>query len=112
MPYINANIAKELNQEKIETLKCEIGKILNLIGKSEQSLMLDIENGKTMYFKGKKEDCAYIDVRIYGNCDCERKNKFIGALFNIIEKVADLKKENIFITFLEFENWGMNGELV
>lgn len=112
MPYINVNLSQELTLEKKEVLKSEIGKILNLIGKSEQHLMVDVEDGKTMYFKGKKESCAYIDVRIYGACGYELKDKFTRALFDVIEKVAGIKKDNIFVTVQEFANWGMNGGLV
>lgn len=112
MPYINANLSQKLTEENIEALKCEIGKLLSLIGKSEQHLMVDIESGKNMYFKGKKEPSAYIDVRIYGNCDYERKNKFTQALFEIIEKITDIKKSNVFVSIQEFPNWGMNGGLI
>jgi len=112
MPYINASITEKLSQEKIEILKSETGKLLGLIGKSETHLMMDIQDGKTMYFKGKKESCAYIDVRVYGNLELEGKDKFVGALCVVLEKLLNIKKENVFITFLEFKNWGMNGSLV
>jgi len=112
MPYVNANLTQKLTPKEAELLKSEIGKIIGLIGKSEQHLMVDIESGKTIYFKGKPENCAYVDVRIYGSCDFDRKNKFIGALSEVVEKVAGVKKDNVFVSFLEFTNWGMNGGLI
>lgn len=112
MPYICANVTKKIRIEETELLKSEIGKLMGLIGKSEQHLMVDIAGGKTIFFKGKTEICAYVDVRIYGKCEYNLKNKFTRAVIDVFEKVLNIKKENIFLTVTEFDNWGMNGELI
>ena len=113
MPYICANVAKKMNLQEKESLKSAIGKIITALNKSEAHLMIDIEDGKTLFFKGLLQDnCAYIDVRVYGKCQQSAKEAFTKAVFEVFKEQLSIDRENLFLSILEYDSWGMNGGLI
>ena len=63
MPYICVNLTKKLTDSQKDAIKAGLGEKIALIpGKSERALMVDIADGRTMYYQGEKRDLAYIDV--------------------------------------------------
>lgn len=113
MPYINVSVTKEMSVSKIQELKNNIGKnISRLPGKTEKVLMLDIEDRKTIFFGGdEQENCAYVDVRVYGKFDFEVKADFTQSMFEIFNRVLGISENRMFLTIMEFETWGTNGNL-
>ena len=67
MPYIATKTNVGLSGRKKQALKERFGQAIELIpGKSEDWLMLSIEDGLTMFFKGDDEPCAICQVQIFG----------------------------------------------
>ncbi len=112
MPYVNVNVSKALTPAETDTLKREIAGIIGLIpGKTEQVLMIDIEDGKTLYYRGELQDNgAYVDARLYGRAETEDKAAFTRAMFDVLGRVLDVQKNQAFVTIQEFCNWGVNGD--
>jgi len=113
MPYICANLTRKVTSEKKEALKAEIAGILGIIpGKSEQALMVDIVDGKTIYFGGDlQENCAYVDVRLYGQVERDIKAEFTRAMFGVFHRVLDVAEDKMFLSLLEYDTWGTKGNL-
>lgn len=60
MPYICVNLTKKLTDSQKDAIKAGLGEKIALIpGKSERALMVDIADGRTMYYQGEKRDLAY-----------------------------------------------------
>lgn len=111
MPYIAVNASKVLSEQQKDALKAALGEKISIIpGKVEKTLMVDIADGRTMYFRGDKRDAAYLDVKIFGTATAEDKKAFVEAAFDVMEQ-AGFEKKNVYITFSEFANWGANGTL-
>ena len=112
MPFIAITTSKRLGHSQKEALKARLGRDIAIIpGKTEAALMLDICDGHTMYYAGETKHCAYIDVRLYGTAPFEKKEEFSTALFALMKENAGLEPDAVYITFLEYENWGLRGIL-
>ena len=108
MPYIRLSVTQKLDQDKQEELVKEIGETMSLIpGKDARGLMIDMEDGKTMYIGGvKQENMVFADVRYYSNFDYQTKKNFTVAVLNAMEKVLGTTKDRMFLTINEYNNWG------
>ena len=112
MPYIRLSVTQKLTQEKQEELAKGLGEALSLIpGKDGRGLIVDFEDGKTMFAGGvKQENMVFADVRYYSNFEYHIKKNFTVAAFEAISKVLGTAKEQMFLTISEYNNWGGFGD--
>ncbi len=110
MPYIELKTSKKLDGAAIENLKSGFGLSIECIpGKSEQWLMVNIEDGKNMYFQGNNgEDYAYVSVSIFGHAEKKNYNELTESLTKVISHLG-IEARNIYITYHEHDVWGWNG---
>jgi len=112
MPYIAINTSKPLSNPQKEALKTALGEKITLIpGKGESKLMIDISDSHTMYFAGEKGELAYVDVKRYGATEFANKKAFTEAAFAAVQQTTGLPQDSIYLTYSEFENWGMLGSM-
>jgi len=112
MPYIRLSITQKLSEETQEALVNGIGEALNLIpGKDARGLIVDMEDGKTMFVGGKKQDnLVFADVRYYSNYTLKIKQAFTVGVFDAITKILDTPKDRAFLTITEYNSWGGFGD--
>ena len=112
MPYIEAKTTLPVNPDKKEALKARFGRAITLIRKPESYLMVNIEDGRDLWFAGKKlEKGAYVSVSAFGapsRSDCGR---LAAELTKILGEELDIPGDNIYITFHPVENWAWDGNL-
>jgi len=108
MPYIRLSTTQKLSKEKQEELVNGLGEALSVIpGKDGRSLIVDIEDGKTMYAGGVKQDnIVFADVRYYSNFEYHIKKDFTVAAFRAINKALGTSEDKMFLTINEYNNWG------
>lgn len=112
MPYIHVNTSKRLEVEKKDAIAAAFGQQISIIpGKSERALMIDITDGDTMYFAGKRGEFAYVDVEIYGTATPEVQKQFIEAVFETMNSCAGLDADSVYVTMHENTYWGKNGSM-
>lgn len=111
MPYIEAKFSKKLSQDHIQALKCGFGRAIECIpGKSESWLMVNIEDGKSIFFQGNADsDSAFLSVAIFGKAKSEDFNNLTGELCKLINNVTGISPSRIYITYSEKDKWGWNG---
>lgn len=108
MPYIKTSTNIKIDDEKLETIKSKIGKCIEVMGKSENWLMLEFNDNAKMYFKGSKENpIAYLDVKVLG--EVHNSNEMTRELTNIISTELSIEPSNIYISYQGFSDWGYNG---
>lgn len=113
MPFISMNTNVKLSQEKILELKAEAGKILSLIpGKNESQLMVQINEGQNMFYKGEDVPCMMVQVHCFGQAAKEDLDPFVKELTAAIEKVAGVPAPNVYLTIQGYGNWGVAGNYV
>jgi hypothetical protein len=111
MPYIQVSIGQKLSVPQREMLKSELGRLISIIpGKTEQGLIVNIQDGFSLYMGGTEEPAAYIDLRVYTKTDPEAKKRITGEIFDLIAREFAIPKARQYLTIGEYENWGYGGE--
>ncbi|MHB8061243.1 MAG: phenylpyruvate tautomerase MIF-related protein [Ruminiclostridium sp.] len=113
MPYIDVNISKKLSDSEKDVLKAKLGELISIIpGKTEESLMIGINDGYTMYFSGqKKENVAFLNIKLYKPSELEYKKELTKKIFEFFEKEYAIAGENLYMTFDEYDSWATRGVL-
>lgn len=111
MPYIEAKFSCKLSEEKIKNLKSGFGKAIECIpGKTENWLMVNIEDSKNIYFKGNQNaDTAFISVAIFGSASKDAYSNLTSEICILVSKIADISPDRIYVTYREVSEWGWNG---
>ena len=113
MPFIGIKTSKKLTPSQNLTLKEGFGRAVELIpGKLEEKMMMSIEDGIDMFFRGEeREACAFVEVKIKDHAEFEGKAAMTEQIFTLLEDTAGIKKDDIYLTVAEFEEWGSRGVL-
>jgi hypothetical protein len=113
MPYIDVKMSIKLSDQNKDDLKAKLGELITLIpGKTEAVLMIGINDGYTLYFSGqKKEKVAFMEVKLFKESAFEFKAEFTRKVFEFFEKEYGITGDNLFLTFGEYESWGVKGAL-
>ena len=112
MPYMKVSVTQKLTQEKQDELIGGLGEALATIpGKSAGMLIADLEDGKTMFVGGQRqENFVFVDVRYYSKFEYHIKKKFTIAVFNVFKEVLGTKIECMSLNITEMTSWGGFGD--
>lgn len=110
MPYIEAKLSCTLTDEKIIALKSGFGKVIECIpGKNESWLMVNIEDGKNLFFKGdNSSDTAFISVSIFGKASDSAYENLTKSICTLIRETCGISSDRTYVTYSEFDKWGWN----
>ena len=112
MPYIAVSTSKKLSDAQKERIKAEFGRLITIIpSKTESTLLIDFSDSRTMYKAGENVSGAFIEMRLFHKSELEAKKQFTEQAFETLSRELGLKKENMYLTIAEFENWGSGGTL-
>lgn len=110
MPYINTKYSASITPEQEMTIKTALGNAIQLIGKSEQWLMLGFEQNCSMYFRGEKsEKLAYVEVCLYGSASSAAYSKLTGEICRIYGEVLGITADHVYVKYSPTDEWGWNG---
>lgn len=111
MPYIEAKVSSKVTEKQTLQLKERFGKAIECIpGKSESWLMVNIEDGKNLFFKGNNDaHTAFISVSIFGKATKSDYEALTRELSSIVSDILNIQKDRIYITYREVDTWGWNG---
>ncbi len=111
LPFINVRANVEIPQEKAEQIKSELGKAISCIrGKSEAWLMVSIEDGCRLYFRGDGDTpAAFVEVKIYGSAGRAEYDALTAQITAITSDSLSISPDRIYVKYEEVQNWGYNG---
>ena len=110
MTFIYSKITVELNDEKKEELKAELGKLMATLHKSETYLMVGIEDKYDLWFGGKKlEKGAYVSVSLFGNAPSKDFSTMTGQICDIFSRLLGIPGDAVYVTYHPISDWGWNG---
>lgn len=107
MPYIKTSTNVKISDEKLEIIKSKFGEAISIMGKPESYLMLEFSDTSKMYFRGVNEKIAFIDVKVLGSVN--NSEEMTKVLTEIISSELDIPSNNIYIAYMGYSNWGLNG---
>ncbi len=113
MPYVKLTTTKTLTLQQEVALKKITGELISIFpNKTEDYLMIHIEDNQVMYFRGKEIECMRIGVELYRQCDIEYKKEFVQRLMKEIAHITNIPVENQYLTIHEYDHWGMDGDFI
>ena len=110
MPFINTMTSVKISDEKANSIKAKLGKAIEAFpGKTENWLMIGFNDECKMYFKGSNEDCAYIEISIFGSVEPSAADKMTALVTDIINEELGVAPDRIYIKYEGATDWGWNG---
>ena len=110
MPFIDSKITVAVSKEKKEELKSELGKLMSTLHKSENYLMVGIEDEYDLWLGGKKlENGAYVSVSLFGSAPSKDFNTMTGQICNVFSKLLGIPGDAVYVTYHPVNDWGWNG---
>lgn len=104
-----------ISKKKQIRIKEQIGKIITTIpGKSEEWLMLQLNDNQRMYFRGRDEyPIAFVDLKFLVRKQIhEQYHTLSSQITDIIHEELGISEEYIYICFHEVQHWGHGGNLL
>ena len=110
MPFIDSKITVAVTPEKKEVLKAEFGQAISLLHKSENYLMVGLEDNYDLWMAGKKlEKGAYVAVSLLGNAAPSDYDKLTAKICEIYERELGIPGSAVYVTYHPISDWGWNG---
>lgn len=112
MPYITLNTSLRLSPAQKEDLKTELGQQIGLIpGKVEEGLMVDISDGRSLYFAGQAGDLAFVEIRCFGPTAPEAQKAYAAAVYDMLQRQLGLDPAKVYYNHVDMNAWGAGGAL-
>ncbi len=112
MPCIKTTVSKEISENIKNNLIKKFGEAIALFpGKSETWLMLTFNDNVPMSMSGdSKEDCALLEVSLFGSASAQSYERMTAVLTEIIKEELDISPDKTYVKYEEVGNWGWNGK--
>lgn len=111
MPCIQIKTNVKVSGQTAETVKSELGKaIAYLPGKTEDWLMITLEDECRMWFRGEKDrPMAIVEVKVLGKeIDSAASEKMTEAVCGLFQEQLGVDPKDIYIRYLASVDWGWN----
>ena len=110
MPMIHTRVNRPISQEQEKRLAKELGSAIELIGKSEQWLMLQFDDNCRLYFKGdSQKPLAFVNVKLFGGAGKQAYERLTAKITQILSDVLLISPDGVYVEYDETEHWGWNG---
>ena len=111
MPCIQLNVSSKLTDANKTNIKSRLGKAIELLpGKSENWLMVTMQDEVSIYFKGNNDKpAAYVAVGVYGREDGRAFNALTGQICAILGDELGIPADRIYVQYSATQHWGWNG---
>ena len=111
MPYIKTTTSAKLTDSDKQILKDKLGELIALFpGKSEQWLMIAINDGVSMAFRGDMTTpCAMIEIDIFGAASKSTYDNVTRAVCEAVSEIIKVDADHIYVKYGECDKWGYDG---
>ena len=111
MPMIHTRVNRVITPAQEKQLAQAFGRAVELLGKSENWLMLQFDDNCRMYFKGdSQKPLAFVNVKLYGGAGKDAYQQFTGKITQILSDVLSIAPDGIYVEYDETQHWGWMGE--
>ncbi len=110
MPFINVKTNVNVPDDKAELIKSKLGEAITAVpGKSEGWLMVGIESGQKLWFRGSSEPAAMTEVSLYGNASDNALVTLTSHITGILTDTLSISSDRIYVSYMLTDKWGWNG---
>ena len=110
MPFIDSKVTVKMTDQQKEKIKTELGRLIGTLDKSENYLMVGIEDTYDLWLAGKKlEKGAYVAVSLYGDAPKSSYDKLTGQICRLLSDQLGIPGDAVYVTYHPVRDWGWNG---
>ncbi|MBP5693983.1 MAG: hypothetical protein J6X03_00800 [Bacilli bacterium] len=110
MPFVSVKTNKTLNSDQKIEVKSSLGKLIKLLpGKSENWLMVDIEDSKELYFRGTNDPAIMVEVKLYGGASQSSLENFTNEVTKCFSGLFEVETSRIYVSYFATNDWGYDG---
>jgi phenylpyruvate tautomerase PptA (4-oxalocrotonate tautomerase family) len=110
MPFIDSKVTVKITPEQKEEIKTELGRLIGTLNKSEDYLMVGIEDSYDLWLGGKKLDKgAYVAVSLLGDAPKASYEKLTGQICDLLSDKLGIPGSAVYVTYHPVSDWGLNG---
>lgn len=113
MPCIQIRTNVKVDVDQAERIKAGLGRVISMFpGKSEDWLMVVVEDGCRMYFGGAAgKPLAVVEVNILGTkIDASAANEMTKEVTAIVRDNLGVAPDDMYIKYVASPDWGWNGK--
>lgn len=111
MPFVNVKTNISVSKVAEESVKSSIGELIAIFpGKSEDWLMVNIEDNSKLYFRGDNSNpIAFVEVKIFGSANAKACNTFTCEITNALNNILGISGDQIYVKYEFVDTWGYAG---
>lgn len=112
MPCIQIKTSVKVTEEAANTIKTELGQVITCLpGKTEDWLMITLEDECRMWFRGETgKPMAIIEVKVLGNrIESAASEKMTEQVCRLFQNTLGVDPKDLYIRYLASPDWGWNG---
>lgn len=110
MPFIDSKFTVAVSEDKKDTIKSELGKLVSYLNKPESFLMVGIEDNYTLYMGGNRlEKGAFVSVSLYGKASPQVYDQMTAEICKLYERELGIPADKIYVSYQGISDWGWNG---
>ena len=113
MPYIDAKLSVELDENKKNDIQTKLTEVVSVaFSKPKAYIMANIEDSASLYMAGEKvEKGAYISIRLLGSASKSACQMSTKNICDILSSELGLDGSKIYVTYHPVDLWGWNGSM-
>jgi len=105
--HVKTNIKIENSKE----LKKQLGQVITAFpGKSENWLMIVVDDQCDMYFQGNDDPCAIVETTILGEPTRSASEKYSQKVTQLLEEYG-ISGNRIYVSVIPVDHWAYDGQL-
>lgn len=110
MPHVRVVTATPLAEGKKDEIVHMISTNIGLIaGKTAAQTMIEILDGTSMYMDDQKQNCVFIELKIFGWASSEEKKQIFELFCKEIASITGAQIQHVYMSILEYDSWGVKG---
>ena len=111
MPYMHVRTNVGVDKEKQVAIKAAFGEAIALLpGKSEQWLMVDVEEQANLFLAGQGDrPLAMVEVELLGQSTPRAYEALTARVCEIMQEILDVAPDGVYVKYAETAHWGYNG---
>lgn len=112
MPFLISKVNIPVTGQQEQRLKTLLGRAISLIpGKSEESLLLILEDDCPVYLRGDgAAPAAYLSAAVFHNEGHAGYAEFTAAATEAYRDVLGIEPDHVFLRFEDISAWGTAGQ--
>lgn len=110
MPFVHVKTNCAVSADTERALKSKIADAIALVpGKTENWLMVQVEDNAHLWFGGSDAPAAFAEVRLFGRASDADYDRVTAALTDALTDQLHVAPDRVYIPYQEVSHWGWNG---